>query len=56
MIKIQQEINEMCKLKKYLPNDLLEAYIDYAALYSQKNWLLLLSERLRRMELEIAII
>ncbi len=55
MTRIQQEIHEMCSLRQYLANDILEAYIDYAALYSKEDWLLLLSERLRRMECEIAI-
>lgn len=53
---IQREIREACQYKRYIPNDILEAYIDYAALYSKKYWLELQSEFLRRMELEIAII
>lgn len=53
---IQKEIKEACKAKNHIPNDILEAYIDYAALYSRKYWLLLHKEYLRRMEEEIAII
>ena len=53
---IQTEIRETCQCKKHIPNDTLEAYINYAALYSEKYWLELQEEFLRRMELEIAII
>jgi len=55
-IMIQKEIKEKCQCKKHIPNDQLEAYIDYAALYSKKYWLELQEEYLRRMEEEIAII
>ena len=55
MTQIQKEIHEICMYREILSNDVLEAYIDYAALYSKTDWLLLLSERLRRMESEIVI-
>lgn len=55
-IEIQRELKEMCMLRRYLPNDILEAYLDYAALYSKESWLLLQGEYLRRMTLEIAIL
>lgn len=54
-IMIQQELKEACLLKKHWPNDILEAYIEYASLYSKECWLSLQDEYLRRMELEIAI-
>lgn len=55
-IAIQREIREICPNCKNLPNDILEAYLEYAALYSMKYWLLLQEEYLRRMEEEISII
>lgn len=56
MIEIQNQLEEACKLKKYWAHDVLEAYIEYASLYSFKCWLILQEEYLRRMELEISII
>lgn len=56
MTQIQKELHEICKIKKWLPNDTLEAYLEYASLYSKECWLSLQSELLRRMELEISII
>ena len=55
-IAIQRELREICPIRRWLPNDMLEAYLDYAALYSREYWLLLHKEFLRRMELEISII
>lgn len=55
-ITIQKEIREICNNTQSLSNDILEAYIEYAALYSKECWLILLNEHLRRMENEISII
>lgn len=55
-IATQREIKEICLICKWLPNDILEVYLDLAALYSREYWLLLHKEYLRRMELEISII
>jgi hypothetical protein len=55
-IEIQKEIKEICAIRHWLSNDMLEAYIEYSAIYSRKYWLLLQSEYLKRMELEIAIL
>lgn len=54
-IAIQKELKDMVKLRKYLPNDQLEAYLEYSQLYSFSCWICFLSERLRRMENEIII-
>jgi hypothetical protein len=54
-IAIQREIREACLFCKHLANDILEAYLEYAILYSKKYWLVLHSEYLRRMENEIVI-
>lgn len=53
-IEIQKEIKHICKVCEHLPNDTLEAYLEYAALYSMKYWLILQGEFLRRMEEEIS--
>lgn len=53
---IQREIKEMLPFRKWIPNDIFEMYMDYAALYSKEYWLILQDEYLRRMECEIAII
>lgn len=55
-IMIQRELKEICKIAKYLANDTLEAYLEYASLYSKEAWLVFQAEYLRRMELQIAII
>lgn len=55
-ITIQRELREMSQIRKFIPNDMLEAYIDYAALYSKDCWLLFQDEFLRRMEMQISII
>lgn len=55
-IAIQREIKDICPNCKKLPNDILEAYLDLAALYSREYWLFLHKEYLRRMEGEIAIL
>lgn len=55
MIQIQKEIGEILCCRKWMPNDTLEAYLEYAAMYSKKYWLLLHDEYLRRMENEIII-
>jgi hypothetical protein len=55
-IMIQQELREMSQIKKYLPSDILEIYLDIARLYSKDSWLVLQDEYLRRMEFEIAIL
>lgn len=57
MTQIQREIKDICKhCLPHISDDMLEVYIDYAALYYKKYWLILLNERLRRHELEIAVI
>jgi hypothetical protein len=55
-ITIQRELGDICKIRKYIPNDMLEAYLEYASLYSKKYWLLLQDEFLLRQEFEIAIL
>jgi hypothetical protein len=55
-IAIQIELEDACKIKKYLPSDILELYLDIASLYSKKSWLCLQDEFLTRMEQEKAII
>ena len=55
MIQIQEDLLEMTKMRAFLADDLLEAYIDYSSLYSLSAWMLFLEERLRRIELEISI-
>lgn len=55
-IAIQREIREICPACKWLPNDILEAYLEIASMYSRECWLLLHKEYLRRMEYEISII
>lgn len=54
-IAIQSELKDVCCIKTFIPNDMLEAYIEYASLYSRKYWLILHGEYLRRMDREIAI-
>ena len=54
-IEIQRELREMSQLAKYLANDTLEAYLEYAAMYSKESWLVFQKEYLRRMELQILI-
>ena len=57
MTQIQEEIKDICKhCLPHISDDMLEVYIDYAALYYKEYWLILLKERLRRHELEIAVI
>lgn len=41
---------------KEFPDTVIQHYLDYYALYSKPMWLLLLDEKLRRIELEIAIV
>jgi hypothetical protein len=55
-IAIQRELKEMIQVRKRMPSDILEVYIECAALYSREYWLVLQEEYLRRMEREIAII
>lgn len=55
-IQIQKELKEICTIKKYLANDTLEAYLEYASLYSKESWLSLQEEFLFRMTNEIAIL
>lgn len=55
-IEIQRDLRHTCHACRIIPNDMLEAYLDYAALYSRKYWLILQEEFLRRMENEISII
>lgn len=51
------EIKDICKhCIKYVPDDMLEAYMDYTVLYSSTYWLILLEEKLRRQEQEIYIL
>lgn len=38
--------------KEWLDNDKLEAHIDYYAIYSKACWLVLIEERLNRIESE----
>lgn len=52
---IEKRIEECIKYKEYIKNNTLEQYLVYASLYSKKHWLILLSEKLRRNELEIYI-
>ena len=54
-IEIQRELREMSQLAKYLANDTLEAYLEYAAMYSKESWLVFHKEYLRCMELQILI-
>lgn len=54
-ITIQRELKEMSQIAKYLANDTLEAYLEYAALYSKDSWLVFQAEYLRRMENQIVI-
>jgi hypothetical protein len=53
---IERDLKEMCQIRKYIPNDMLEAYLEYASLYSKKYWLLFQDEFLLRMEFEIALL
>ena len=46
------QLNEACNMREWLPNDMLEAYIELASLYSMKHWLILQGEFLYRMEFE----
>lgn len=55
MIQIQKDLLEMVKYKRFLADDILEAYIDYSKLYSLDAFLGFLEERLRRVESEISI-
>lgn len=49
------ELREYSKIRKLIPNDILELCIDISSIYSKKEWLLFIEERLRRMENEISI-
>jgi hypothetical protein len=53
---IERDLKEMCQIRKYIPNDTLEAYLEYSSLYSKKYWLLFQDEFLLRMQYEIAIL
>lgn len=55
MTAIEKELKEMTQVKRYLPNDTLEAYLEYASLYCKEAWLAFHEEYLRRMELQIVI-
>lgn len=54
-IIIQRDIREMLPVRRLMSHDMLEAYIELAALYSREYWLILQEEYLRRMEYEISI-
>lgn len=55
-IMIEKELREICSIKRWIANDLLESYLEYASLYSRESWISLQEEYLRRMDLEIAIL
>lgn len=55
MTTIEKELREMTQVRRYLPNDTLEAYLEYASLYCKEAWLAFHEEYLRRMELQIVI-
>lgn len=54
--KIQKDLDFICEVAKFGPNWFLaniidlEYWIDFAALYSKKHWLILIKERLDRIE------
>lgn len=52
-IEIQKELKLMVQVAKYIPDDTLQAYLEYASMYSKEAWLGFHSEFLRRMELQI---
>lgn len=55
-IQIQKDIREISQIRRWLPNDMLEAYLELSSMYSREYWLLLHTEFLRRMDLEISIL
>lgn len=55
MTQIQKDLKDTLPLRRHLASDILEAYIDYSALYCKECWILFLAERARRMELELQI-
>lgn len=50
------EIKDLVKIRKSIPDYILEVCIEVSSIYSKKYWLLFIEERLRRTEYEIAII
>jgi len=45
-------LEDVNKRKKDLHFEILEAWIDWCAMYSRKYWLILLNEKLKRLETE----